>query len=86
MRVITETGAQDVISLSPENKQALEVLEVGQRGKEKVLRHVGAVGGKRKKKRKQKKTKKKRNAMALKRLVIPNNSSLHTINCIHQNH
>lgn len=72
MQIITERGAQNEALYSPENKQ---MLEVGRKGKEKVLQRVGAVL----------KTKQKL-PWHWKRLQIQNNSSLQTINCIHQNH
>lgn len=40
MQIIIERGAQNEISSSLENK---EMLEVGRKGKEKVLQRVGAV-------------------------------------------
>lgn len=40
MQIITERGAQNEALYSPENKQ---MLEVGRKGKEKVLQRVGAV-------------------------------------------
>lgn len=73
MQIIKERGAQNEIWLSPENKQAL--LEVGRKGKEMVLQHVGTVL----------KTKQKP-PWRWKHRLIQNNSSLQTITCIHHNH
>lgn len=72
MRIITESGAQNVISISPQPKQMREVLEP----------HVQLV----------KEVEQKCCSVLVqmrwrwKCLVIQNNSTLQTINCIHQNH
>lgn len=81
MQIIKERGAQNEISRLARKKNKQTLLEAGGKGKEMVLQQ----GRLQCSKRKQKKNK-KTPPWRWKHLLIQNNSSLQTINCIHQNH